>query len=216
LRLIKVRSAGAKFVDGMQSASVALTLRSWERIFLGLKRYPTGEDIRTVLYKTLIANASLGAQTSSEQPDLERLYSSFRKQYAMPLGLRPNINIEQHDLENAQLYYLAMMDAAYGRRVFVSQHGYSTYQLIIHKPRLARTPTFTLIYKRINCARTISLNLMKITSFKSSKLSLLINKISSDFYWPIISIFGMPPFCYNDSLNSLPYTQIELREEIIR
>ena len=57
---------------------------------------------------------------------------------------------------------------------------------------------------------------MKITSFKSSKLPLLIDKISSDFYRPIISIFGMLPFCRNDSLNSLPYTQIELREEIVR
>src|SRR5437763_9684469 len=93
---------------------------------------------------------------------------------------------------------------------------YSTYQLIMHKPRLARTPTFTPFYKRINCARTIGLNLMKIVSFKSSKLPLLIDKISSDFHWPIISIFGMPPFCRNDSLNSLPHTQIELREEIVQ
>ena len=83
---------------------------------------------------------------------------------------------------------------------------YSTCQLIMHKPRLARTLIFTPIYKRINCARTISLNLMKITSFKLSKLLLLINKISSDFYRPIILIFGMPPLYYNNSLNSLPYT----------
>ena len=123
-RLMKFRSTGAKLLEGIRNVGFAVVLRSWERIILGLKRYPTGEDIRTVLYKTLIANANLGAQTRSEQPDLGRVYSLFRKQYAMPLGMRPEINMAQYDVEYAQLYSLAVMDAAYGRRVIVSQHGY--------------------------------------------------------------------------------------------
>jgi hypothetical protein len=124
LRRMQVKSTGAKLLEGTHSFVFAVILRSWERIILGLKRYPTGEDIRTVLYKTLIANANLGAQTSSEQPDLERVYSLFRKQYAMPLGRMPEISIAQYDVEYAQLYCLAVMFAAYGRRVIVSQHGY--------------------------------------------------------------------------------------------
>jgi hypothetical protein len=123
-RLMQFRSTGAKLLERTHSVVFAVVLRSWERIILGLKRYPTGEDIRTVLYKTLIANANLGAQTSSEQPDLERVYSLFRKQYAMPLGMRPEISMEQYDVEYTQLYSLAVMYAAYGRRVIVSQHGY--------------------------------------------------------------------------------------------
>src|SRR5436305_11889424 len=114
------------------------------------------------------------------------------------------------------LYHRALGRYHVGYIQTSSNDLYSTYQLIMHKPRLARTPTFTPFYKRINCARIIGLNLMKIASFKSSKLPLLIDKISSDFHQPIISIFGMPPFCRNDSLNSLPHTQIELREEIVR
>jgi len=56
---------------------------------------------------------------------------------------------------------------------------------------------------------------MKIALFKSFKLPLIIDKISSDFHWLIILIFDILLFYYNDSFNSLLYTQIEFKEEIV-
>jgi hypothetical protein len=121
---LQFHSTGVKLLSGIRRWVVALVLRHWERFVLRLKRYPTSEDLHTVLYKTLIANANLNIQSGSGPPDLARLYSLFRKQHAMPLQRWSDVDVGQRDLVDTQVYSLAMMSASYGRRIFVSRGGY--------------------------------------------------------------------------------------------
>jgi len=122
LRNLHMQDTGRKLAESTHWWILALVIRHWERLILRLKRYPTGEDIRAVLHKTLIANASLDIQSGSDPTDLARLYSLYRKQYAMPLKW-PDIQVER-DLVDIQVYGQAVLNAAYGRRIFVSRDGY--------------------------------------------------------------------------------------------
>lgn len=125
LKFPQTWSLGKSMIDDSSLHTVALTIRHWERMILRLKRYPTDEDIHTVLYKTLIANSNLGTHPSSKALDLEEMYSSFRKHLALlPPWARSAVNTGQCNREDARAYYVALMSAAYGKRVFVSRGGY--------------------------------------------------------------------------------------------
>jgi hypothetical protein len=120
-----VRLIGKDMIEDIVWAQQVRQFRLWERRVLRLKRYPTGEDIETVLHKTIIANVDI-VQSSPSGVGLAEMYAAFRRHWvSLPGEKKMSDQVSKEtDKANAALYQFAVLRAAHGRRIFTTKGGY--------------------------------------------------------------------------------------------
>lgn len=119
------RKIGKDMIDASNNVSVARTIRGWEHLILRLKTYPTGEDIKSVLYSALVAGRDI-TSTAAPGVKMEELYQAFRRHEIDFPGESKNtgrFTTEESRL-NASTYLFHLTASAYGRRLFVTKRGY--------------------------------------------------------------------------------------------
>ncbi|EFW98780.1 heterokaryon incompatibility protein [Grosmannia clavigera kw1407] len=101
--------------------------RGWEHLVLKLQSYPaTGENIRTVFQKILIANADFDAYEGSRSlPSLETMFDAFRKYEWHRVPQRPATPEGQTEYGYYQTYMYYAVTASSGRTVFSTKRGYA-------------------------------------------------------------------------------------------
>ncbi len=99
--------------------------RMWERLIHKLKQYPqTGEDVRTVLQRTLIAGAPVEDDIPSG-PSLNTLYNAFRRIELQETGESPDGLDRPTEEAYSSRFFIRVTAASYGRKTFTTKEGYA-------------------------------------------------------------------------------------------
>ncbi|KAL7627088.1 hypothetical protein AAE478_003864 [Parahypoxylon ruwenzoriense] len=118
-------TVGKGMVEETMKLMLTRSLRAWEQIVLDLKRYPTGEDIESVLHRTLVAGANITVE-DAPYVSMAELYANFRRHYLLFLGesMDPGRLPGETGKAAAANFRRSVDSATHGRRLFTTKGGY--------------------------------------------------------------------------------------------
>ncbi|CAI6097411.1 unnamed protein product [Clonostachys chloroleuca] len=113
-------------------------MRFCELLILNLKTYPTGEDIHSVLARTMVLDAKIqvprrlydetAQEGAEEELDLVKAYPMWRSQFAtfpFESSRVPEDGLQMQEAAMAMAYQQGVSWPAGGRRVFTTKNGYA-------------------------------------------------------------------------------------------
>ena len=114
------RTRSSDFVSDLTLDLQSNCFKQWEQLVLGLEQYPTGEDIKSVYHRTLIADVDIGQGRHGAYSTqcLASMYEAHRQHSIL------HRSTEDYDLAMANIYRSALWHATYGRKVITTKGGY--------------------------------------------------------------------------------------------
>jgi len=129
-----VQALGADKLNYLESLHLK-RFRGCELLVLGLKTYPTGEDIRSVLHRLMVADSAptqtvtdpITGKTTTQELDLAEAYTAWRRLNATFPFEGPKIQETERLAvwRTAAAYSRHIASTATGRRIFTTRTGYA-------------------------------------------------------------------------------------------